>query len=91
MNVRFFFTFTRPINLFRINEFGVLASINGIRVITVKSRREQLIGIRKDNGLALRGATSDYPATLVHLIYMCQNLLWNEGYNNGYYCYSIVC
>ena len=36
-------------------------------------------------------ATTEYRATLVHLIYMCQNLLSNEANNNGYYCYSMAC
>ena len=34
------------------------------------------------------GATTEYRATLVHLIKTCQNLLWNEANNKEYCCYS---
>ena len=37
------------------------------------------------------GATTEYRATLVHLIYMCRRLLKDEEYNNRHYCYSVVC
>ena len=36
------------------------------------------------------GATTEYSAVLVHLIYMYWSSLKNEAYNNAYCCYSMV-
>ena len=36
-------------------------------------------------------ATAEYPATLVHLIYMCREALKIEAQHNERYSYSVTC